>query len=60
MRITADKGGRGQKLAKFCGRLLWMAPKYLRNHENYYVDIEVSYNELFACKKQAEFFQHFE
>ena len=27
MRTTADKGGEGgQKLAKFCGRLLWMAP----------------------------------
>ena len=26
MRTTADKGGGGQKLAKFCGRLLWMAP----------------------------------
>ena len=27
MRTTADKGGGGEKLAKFCGRLLWMAPK---------------------------------
>ena len=26
MRTTVDKGGGVQKLAKFCGRLLWMAP----------------------------------
>ena len=26
MRTTADKGEGGQKLAKFCGCLLWMAP----------------------------------
>ena len=28
-RLNADKGGGGQKLAKFCGFLLWMAPNIL-------------------------------
>ena len=26
IQTPADNGGGGQKLAKFCGRLLWMAP----------------------------------
>ena len=41
MRKPADNGGRGQKLAKSCGRLLWMAHNAKSGYRKFY-NIEIS------------------